>query len=73
MTEPEVDRFLRPREVCRLLGIGKTKLYALVRAGTFPKPVSLGWRTSVWLASEVASWQRRRVAEARGEPPQAAG
>lgn len=31
-----VEKILRPREVERMLGIGRTKLWELTRAGAFP-------------------------------------
>lgn len=37
-------------------GLGKTKLYELIKAGQFPKPVALGVRSRAWRAQEVQSW-----------------
>jgi len=35
-----------------------------VRAGKFPKPISLTSRTVGWLARDIVAWQQRRRAEA---------
>lgn len=37
------------------VGMGKTKIYELMRAGTFPKCIKNG-RTSVWIESEIDTW-----------------
>ena len=51
-------RFLRRREVLRLVGFGTTHLYRLIVAARFPGPVSLGKRAARWVAYEVQAWLR---------------
>ena len=55
--------FLRAKEVCDRLGIKKTKLYALLDEGDFPRPAKLG-KASVWPEHEVEAFMARRM-EAR--------
>lgn len=50
------DRILRRHEVQRLVGVGSTKLYELIREGRFPPPVRLTGRTVGWRESEVQAW-----------------
>lgn len=47
---------LRAQEVTELLKIGKSTLYAWVAKGSFPKPVKLGERMSVWYAKDVINF-----------------
>ncbi len=56
------DRFLRIGEVCRLVGCGRSWIYARVRAGEFPPPLRLGHRTVVWRESEVRAWMEAQAA-----------
>jgi predicted DNA-binding transcriptional regulator AlpA len=42
------------------LGIGKTKLYGMIAAGTFPKPVRLGPNSVGWIEREVDAWLQSR-------------
>jgi len=42
-------------ETAKLLGIGRTALYALHSSGRLPLPVRLGGRT-LWRRDEIAAW-----------------
>lgn len=42
-------------EVCRLTTLKRTKIYALIKVGRFPKQFKLD-RMSRWNANEVAAW-----------------
>lgn len=56
------DKFMRMPSVRVATGLGASTIYRLIGQGRFPKPVKiLNERTSAWLASEVAAWQRERV------------
>ena len=60
ITEPVADtvvcNLLRLPHVESLLGIKKSKIYAEMKAGTFPLPLSLGGKIVAWKASDIASW-----------------
>ncbi len=49
------SRLMRLPEVTSRLGIGKTKLYAMIKAGDFPRPVKLG-KVSAWPCDSVTKW-----------------
>ncbi len=55
-------RFLRLREVCGRVSLGRDSIYRLARAGQFPKPIKLSDRASAWLESEIDGWIAARVA-----------
>jgi prophage regulatory protein len=54
-------RFLRVREVVRMVGFSKNTLYARIRAGTFPRPIALGPQTTAFLESEIIDWMKIQV------------
>ena len=53
-------RLIRLPELTQRLGIGKTKLYALIKSGEFPKPVKLG-KASLWSSDKVSKWIDEQV------------
>lgn len=55
-------RFLTFAQVSAKTACGRTRIYAGIAAGTFPKPVRVGCR-SLWVESEVEAWMQERVAE----------
>jgi len=59
-----VDALLRIQDVARLTGRSKWSVYADVRAGVFPKSITLSAHVRVWPASEVAAINRAVVAGA---------
>ena len=44
------------------LGISKTSLYRLIKAGDFPKSVTVGKKGRGYVESEVAGWFDKRIA-----------
>lgn len=62
MNAPE--RLINLREVQRQTGLGKTRIYAMDRAGDFPAHIKEG-ASSLWVESEVQAWIRERIERAR--------
>ncbi len=62
----QTQTFLRRPAVESRTGLKRSTLYDLIAAGEFPKPVRLGKRIVGWLTSEVADWERQRVAKRDG-------
>ena len=56
-------RVLRRQQVLNRLGISHSTLYAWIRAGVFPRPISLGLNSKAWLEDEVEAF----IAQRRGE------
>lgn len=54
------ERLLRRGDVENLIGLRRSKLYEMVRAGEFPAPVKLSSRAVAWRASEVQAWIKAR-------------
>ncbi len=55
-------RLITLREVERTLGIGKSTIYARIRAGTFPAPVKYG-SSARWVNHEVEAVALQCIAE----------
>jgi prophage regulatory protein len=56
---------LRLPDVLARVGLKKTALYEMIKAGTFPAPIRLGLRCSAWPSDAIDGWVRARIAEAR--------
>lgn len=57
---------IRRREVERLTALSRSRIYALMATGDFPKPVSLGAMSVAWLEMEVHEWIASRIADRAG-------
>lgn len=44
------------QEVLAQLGISKSTLYRLIKAGKFPKPFKLGMRLNAWRVETIEYW-----------------
>jgi len=55
-------KILRLPQVKARVGLGNTNIYAGIKAGTFPAPVSLGARAVGWLSTDIDAWIEQRVA-----------
>jgi prophage regulatory protein len=61
-THHDIDRIVRLPELRTIASISRSNIYAQVKAGTFPAPVSLGGRAVGWLLSDVRLWLAERAA-----------
>jgi prophage regulatory protein len=60
-----MKQFLRLPQVKQRVGLGRTTIYEKIKAGDFPRPVSLGPQAVAWLSSEVEEWMEERITESR--------
>lgn len=51
------DFLLRRKEVEKQTALSRATLYRLIKAGKFPRPVSLGTGAVRWKQSDVIAWQ----------------
>lgn len=50
-------RYLRAAEVTAICGVGKSYIYAHMKAGTFPKCIQLpGGKAVAWREHDIAAW-----------------
>ena len=58
-------RLIRLPAVQERVGMGRTAVYELIKAGKFPRPVKVG-AASAWIDIEITRWIER-LAASRGE------
>jgi prophage regulatory protein len=56
---------IRRRKVEELTALSKSRIYALMLTGDFPKPVSLGAMSVAWLEVEIHEWIAQRIETGR--------
>lgn len=56
-------KFIKLKMVMDRTSLSKSHVYALSRAGLFPKPVKLSKHSSAWVLSEVEEWLQERMDE----------
>lgn len=56
---------LRLPEVAGRIRLGRSSIYSMIKAGTFPAPILLGKRCVAWREDEVEIWLRTRIEGAR--------
>jgi len=56
---------IRRKEVERRTALSRSRLYALIKADAFPKPVVIGIMSVAWVEAEVENWINSRIAESR--------
>lgn len=57
---------IRRKEVERLTALSRSRIYDLMKQGTFPKPVTLGAMSVAWLEIEIREWIASRIADRAG-------
>lgn len=57
---------IRRKQVEARTGLSRSSIYAAIKAGTFPAPISLGEKSVGWLDHEVDGWIAARVLASRG-------
>lgn len=64
-THPATRRFIKRQEVESITGLSCTEIYRRIAAGAFPKQVTLGPKSVVWIEAEIMAWCDARIAESR--------
>ena len=54
-------QFIRPRQVCEMIGVSRTTLWRMVQAGTFPRPVCITERNRGYVLEAVEAWMKGRT------------
>ena len=55
-SEVTMDSLLNRREVEKIVGIGRSTIYRLMRAGAFPEPICVGPKAVRWRESEIEAY-----------------
>ena len=59
-TEVSPKRFIRRPELTKKVGLCASSIFAMERAGNFPKHILLTPRCAVWDEAQVETWMRER-------------
>jgi prophage regulatory protein len=57
---------IRLPELRKRIGLGRSSIYALVKQGSFPRPIRLSRRAVGWSLAEVEAWLQSRAAQREG-------
>lgn len=60
-------RFIKRQDVESITGLSCTEIYRRIAAGVFPKQVTLGPKSVVWIEAEIHAWCDEQIAASRGE------
>lgn len=69
---PYRERLLRIDDVCFMTGLGRSTIYAKVKAGDFPSAVQLHGTSVAWRETEVDAWIAARPTVGATQPAPAA-
>ena len=61
--KPHIDGFVSRAEVRYLTGLSATTIWREIRAGRFPKPVTLSPNRKAFRAHDIDEWVRGRTAK----------
>ncbi|HDS1061376.1 helix-turn-helix transcriptional regulator [Pseudomonas sp. 22373] len=64
--QPVSPLLLRLPGVCALVGLSKSQIYRLIRAGEFPPGISLGANSVAWPAEHVNAWIAEKINASQG-------
>ena len=65
MSVKTLRRFIKLAEVKALTTLSTSEIYRRIAADSFPKQVTLGPKSVVWIESEIFQWANARIAESR--------
>ncbi len=60
-TQPISPMLLRLPSVCALVGLSRSQIYRMVKAGEFPAAVQLGANSVAWPAERVSAWIAEKI------------
>jgi prophage regulatory protein len=59
-------QFIRSRDVVTMIGVSRTTLWRMVKAGAFPAPVRITERSRGYLLETIEDWMRSRTDDSGG-------
>lgn len=63
--ETMTTKLMKLPAVLTHVALSRSNLYAKIKAGTFPQPISLGGRAVAWIDEEVQEWIDAAVDQSR--------
>lgn len=65
VVDDSFDPLIKISDVESLVGLKKSTIYNMIKAGTFPTSISLGIRARGWLLSDINRWKQERIKASR--------
>lgn len=65
--QPKLQKWIRVHEVIALTSLSRPTIYRLMKAGKFPKSVTIGSKTVAWRESDLLAWQASKEPEQAGQ------
>lgn len=59
------ESLMRLHDVEAKTALRKSKIYQMVKEGSFPAPIALTTKSKAWIGSEVNGWVRDKIAASR--------
>jgi prophage regulatory protein len=60
-------KFIRLPEVKKITGLPKSSIYRKISENTFPRQISIGPKTVVWLESDIQEWMTEKINQAANQ------
>lgn len=60
-TDTPAPRLLRMADVMERTALSRSYIYARIKRGEFPKPLSLGHKCSRWTSDEIDAWVKSQM------------
>jgi prophage regulatory protein len=60
-------RYIRFKELRKLVPLGRTTIWKMMREGEFPQSRRIGRVAAAWLDNEVEDWIKQRAAQTTGK------
>ena len=55
-TKGSTKEWFRCKDLAEMLSMGQSTIYKMVKAGTFPPPVAITPKLSVWKREDIKGW-----------------
>lgn len=65
--QPKLQKWIRVHEVMSLTTFSRPTIYRLMKAGKFPKSVTIGRKTVAWRESDLLAWQASKEPKQAGQ------
>lgn len=62
---PSSTILIRRKQVEAMTSLSRSRIYALMNEGAFPKPVRLGTQSVAWPLAAVEAWINERIAASK--------
>jgi len=55
-----MGRFIRMRDLVKMVPVSKAHIWRLVQAGKFPRPIKLSEKCTAWKVADIEDWLKAK-------------